>query len=263
MISIIFLQVIFGAADLLRNRMNTEGQNGQLLEMIETSASRAGDLIAKLLMFSRTGTSSTTIVDLHSILKDSVAILTNTLDKRILLEINLNALHCHARGNASELQTIFLNLGINASHAMPDGGKLTFSTSNAALDDAYCRASGFNLKPGEFILVRVQDSGTGIPQELVDKIFNPFFTTKDQGTGLGLSTVYGLIKQIDGAVSVYSEPGKGTSFVIYLPLQDAVASFKNRRKKSPLKGTGTILVIDDEELVRIQRSQYWRIWVMK
>ncbi len=242
---------IFGAADLLKDFMAGDERSRQFLDIIVTSAERARDLVSKLLVFSRAETDFGSIVNLHSVIRDSEAILQNTLDKRINLVTDLKAENCSLKGDASQLQNIFLNLGINASHAMPDGGTLSYVTENLGLDEAYCSASSFDIEPGDYIVIGVSDTGCGIPPELLGRIFDPFFTTKEpgQGTGLGLSTVYGLVKKLGGAISVYSEPDRGTSFMIHLPVtRDGAAPVM--KSSVPLKGAGTVLVIDDEEILR-------------
>ena len=243
---------IFGAADLLSHTFARDERSKQFLDIIVNSAERARDLISKLLVFSRAETDYGSVINLHSIVRDSEAILRNTLDKKVSIKVNPEADYCSVRGDTAQLQNIFLNLGINASHAMPDGGTLSISTATVELDDTYCSASPFDLVPGDYIVVRVVDTGYGIPPEIQDRIFDPFFTTKEQGqgTGLGLSTVYGMIKKLNGAITVYSEPGRGSSFIIYLPLDKRSIDAVKERNEEPVKGSGTILVIDDEEMLR-------------
>jgi CheY-like chemotaxis protein len=134
---------------------------------------------------------------------------------------------------------------------MPEGGNLTFSTSNINLNTEYCESSTFNLNPGEYLLLEVADTGIGIAPENLNRIFEPFFTTKEQGkgTGLGLSAAFGTVVQHHGAINAYSEPGRGTIFRIYLPIINANASFKEENHEIT-PGTGTILLIDDEPAIR-------------
>ena len=213
---------IFGAADLLKDSMARDERSKQFLDIIIYSAERARDLISKLLVFSRSETDFSSLINIHSVIRDSVAILQNTLNKNISIKLDLDSGNCSVKGDASQLQSVFLNLGINASHAMKEGGILSFSTETVELDEAYCSASSFNLEEGSYLVIRVIDTGCGIPPEVLGRIFDPFFTTKEpgQGTGLGLSTVYGMIKKLGGAITVYSEPGRGSSFIIYLPLEE-------------------------------------------
>lgn len=244
---------IFGAADLMKNSIEKDSKNSTYLSLIIDSAERASSLISKLLVFSRTETDYFSLVDIHKVIRDSVSILENTMDKRIRLVTNLKAEHFSVKGDDSQLQTVFLNLAINAGHAMPEGGKIEFSSSLTTLDGSFCRVSSFDLSPGDYLLLKVCDTGTGIPPEIISKIFEPFFTTKEQGkgTGLGLSASYGLIKEMKGAITVYSELNKGSCFCIYLPLEKDSEDGSTKREEAPLKGEGSILIVDDEKALRI------------
>jgi CheY-like chemotaxis protein len=155
-------------------------------------------------------------------------------------------------GDWSQLQNSLLNIGINAGHAMPDGGTLTFSTANIELEEMYCANAPFDITPGTYLQVTVRDTGCGIAKENLKRIFEPFFTTREinKGTGLGLAAVYGAVQQHKGAITVYSEIGHGTEFSIYLPLahhREAVT----RIPEELVFGDGCILVVDDEPVVRI------------
>ena len=186
------------------------------------------------------------------VLGKTVSFLENTIDRRISLETNLLADHSAVIGDPSQLHNSFLNLGINASHAMPEGGTLVYSSQNISLDPPFCETSTFNLQPGDYLKIEVRDTGYGIKPENLSQIFDPFYTTKEpnRGTGLGLATVYGTIQQHSGAINVYSEEGIGTTFQILLPL----ASEGHAGELAPsqkLTGSGRILVADDEEVMRI------------
>lgn len=241
---------IIGAVQLLQNEINSDFSN-KILKLIEKSADRAADLTAKLLAFSRKSNLETSPQSLHQIIRAASDILSRTIDRRIQIQKKLDAETDVILANVSELESVLLNLGINASHAMTEGGCMAFSTSIVDLDAPFCEASTFQIKPGRYILLEVSDTGTGIAQQNLERIFEPFFTTKElgKGTGLGLSAAYGTIVQHHGAISVTSRLQHGTTFSIYLPLIDEVAE---NHEKSPeiIPGSGTILLIDDEPAIR-------------
>jgi two-component system, cell cycle sensor histidine kinase and response regulator CckA len=152
-----------------------------------------------------------------------------------------------------QIEQVILNLAVNAKDAMPNGGKLTIQTVNTAIDETYAR-SHISVIPGRYVMFSMSDTGGGMTPEVKDRIFEPFFTTKekDKGTGLGLSTVYGIVKQSGGNIWVYSEPGQGTSFKIYLPREEEPLEkiSENVLKTDPPRGTETVLIVEDEKEVR-------------
>ncbi len=242
---------IIGAAEVLQHQLKDDEKSKKYVTMIMNSAERAADLASKLLAFSRRQITGSTPVDIHHIIEEAVSILNNTIDKRIEININFQAKASTIIGDPSQLQNIFLNLGINSSQALPDGGTIQIVTRNIDLNQAYCDTSSFDLKPGNYIQIEVEDNGEGIPEEHLPHIFEPFFTTKEQGkgTGLGLAAVYGTVQQHKGAINVYSEIGKGTCFHIYFPVTEDSASILPRDEK-PVFGEGTVLLVDDEAVMR-------------
>jgi len=247
------LAAIMGAAQLLQYSDYNLDENGiSYIDMIMKSSQRAADLTAKLLAFGRKGKVTSTIIDIHKIIDDTVTIFERTIDKKITILSSKEAKICTVVGDNSALQNALLNLGINASHAMLNGGELLIKTRNILLNEHYCEISPFKIEPGEFIEIEVRDTGTGISPANLIKIFDPFFTTKEsgKGTGLGLASVYGTIQDHHGVITVSSGLNKGTSFHILIPCSqnDVVLEDEN---KVVLSGSGQILMVDDEEIIRI------------
>lgn len=244
---------IMGAAELLSLRLPTQDDdNRKLVDLIQGSTMRAADLTQKLLTFARKGKPVSTSIDVHPVIKDALALLEKSMEKRIEIRADLSAEKSCIIGDPSQIQNIIINLGFNARDAMPDGGILYVRTSTTVLEPNYCIASGFQITPGSFLHIEVRDTGSGMDLATQTRIFDPFFTTKEQGkgTGLGLASVYGSICTHRGAITVYSEPGSGTVFNLYLPLCDNDASSPSKPNLPPPRGSGRILVIDDEAVIR-------------
>ena len=248
------LMGIIGAAELLASESDPLDPvlKDKYLNMILQAASRAGELTRQLLASARKDEQPFSPVDMRQVVKDALAILERTLDKRVTLHLEDQASGTVVLGKASMLANMFMNMGINAGQSMPEGGALTFILRTVHLDQAFCAGSAFALAPGPHVHVEVRDSGCGMSEAVRSRIFEPFFTTKapGQGTGLGLAVVYGTVQDHGGAVHVYSEAGVGTAFHVYLPLAAAAAEELGPVSK-PRSGTGTILVVDDEELLRV------------
>ena len=246
------LTAVMGGAELLRLQVADDDAGAiEQVDLILQATQRATDLTRRLLAFSRQQSVVLAPTDVHEAVRAAIALLERSIDKRIAIVTALSAERSVAPGDLTQLQGLFLNLGVNAAHAMPDGGTLTFASRTVELDESACASSPFELTPGPHIVVEVEDTGHGIAPGILGKIFDPFFTTKKQGagTGLGLSAVYGTVKQHRGAISVYSEVGKGTIFHLTLPLAGSVSA----RRDAPLaivRGSGRILVVEDEEMVR-------------
>lgn len=246
---------IIGGAELLRDSDPTDQQYKHYVDLILTSAEKASVLTRKLLAFSRKGTTVVKPIDLIPILSDTVSILRHTIDKKVSISEDFQINSAWIEGDGSLLQNAFINLGINAGHAMPQGGNLIFSVREVELDSKYCELSTFDISEGTFIEISVSDTGYGMPPEVMSRIFEPFFTTKEHnmGTGLGLSAVYGTAAEHHGAITVYSEVSKGTVFHVYLPMADLQVKQSISEPIAP-QGSGTILLIDDEELVQATAS---------
>ncbi|WP_163335830.1 cache domain-containing protein [Desulfopila sp. IMCC35008] len=245
------LSGIIGSAELLSIKVGPEEQ--KLVRIITEASGRAGELIQKLLAFSRKAGMDFGPVDMHEIIESTVEILERSLDKKISIQKRLLAETVTVMGEWTQLQNSLLNIGINAGHAMENGGgELNFTTSTVVLDSVYCEMSPFALQPGRFLQVLIRDTGCGISNDNLKRIFEPFFTTRDQdkGTGLGLAAVYGAMQQHHGAVSVYSELNEGTEFSMLLPLAEGETAVSAKEQKL-VPGTGCILIVDDEPVVRI------------
>lgn len=243
---------ILGAARLLKDFEPDDPETPKFYSIIKDSASRAADLTQKLLTFARKQPSTLVVIDIHRIIKDAVALFERTVDRRIQVITTLNANSVWIEGDPALLQNAFLNLGINAAHAMPDGGTLHIESTNVQMDDAACQASLFEIEPGPYLEVEVYDTGSGIPTSDLPHIFEPFFTTKQvgKGTGLGLASVFGTIQQHHGAISCHNRPEGGASFRLLLPLTNETATLSSVSSIVEEPGTGTILVVDDEEALR-------------
>jgi PAS domain S-box-containing protein len=242
---------ILGSTELLKMSLNDKEKSLEYLKMIIDSAKHAADLTKKLLLFSRKSSKDSVVFDLHMAIEGSIDLLQHSLDKKTRIHSSLQADSVTVRGDFVQLQSALLNLGINADHAMPQGGDLYFSSENIELSEDFCRSSAFEIQAGTFIKIDVRDTGTGIDQYDMERIFEPFFTTKrlGDGTGLGLSVVYGAIQQHSGAVSVESELEKGTVFTMFLPVCTEILENQVSEIKA-IRGKGCILVIDDEPIIR-------------
>lgn len=245
---------IMGAAELLGKWLPDNPKAMNLQKMIVSTGERAADLTGQLLAFSRRQHIASSVIDVHQVITDSVDLLKRTLDRRVDIELDLSASSALVIGDPSQLQSAFMNLGINAAHAMPEGGMILFQTSIVTFDSLFCKSSMFDLEPGQFLEIRVQDNGCGISPMEIEKIFEPFFTTKEEGegTGLGLAAVFGTVQQHNGAIHVTSELGQGSCFSIHLPLETSedISSAVEMPEKT-VTGSGTILVIDDEKIMRL------------
>ena len=225
----------------------------RFMDAASTSAQRAAALTHRLLAFARRQSLDIRPNDVNQLVANMEDLLHRTLGEHVELECSLSADLWTAFTDANQLESALLNLAINARDAMPDGGRLSIETTNVRLDAAY--ASGQDdVAPGDYVVVSVSDTGSGMPAEVVAKAVDPFFTTKPvgEGTGLGLSMIYGFAKQTRGHLRIYSEVGHGTTVKLYLPraLQDAVV-LEKPAKELPRGQGETILVVEDDATVRL------------
>jgi PAS domain S-box-containing protein len=223
------------------------------VEEIQKAADRATDLTRQLLVFSRRQIMEMKVLNLNFILKSVDKMLRRVIGEDIELVILLADDLGKVKTDSGWMEQVIVNLMINAKDAMPSGGKITIETANVEIDEAYAHKH-ITVIPGRYVMFSVSDTGVGMTPEVKDRVFEPFFTTKerDKGTGLGLSTVYGIVKQSGGDVWVYSEPGHGTTFKIYLPQVDDPLDEMGAKgvEKVNLHGDETILVVEDEGVVR-------------
>ncbi len=244
---------IFAAVDLLRAKSDKmDAKLHKYVDIIDKASTRSADLTAKLLAFGRKGKVMSSDVDIHPILDETIALLEKTPNKNVAINCRQLATNSVFSGDDSSIQNSLLNMGINAIHAMQDGGELTLETANVKLDPVFCATSPFDLTPGEFIEVTVRDTGCGIHPEIIDKVFEPFFTTREAGvgTGLGLASVYGTILDHHGAITVYSELGEGTVFRLYIPVSnDPVSTAERKPARVSRQHRRSVLLVDDEEIM--------------
>ncbi len=247
------LTIIKGYAELAVQRSGIQPELRSDVQQIENAAERASTLIRQLLAFSRRQVLQPKILDLNAIVLGLDKLLGRLMGEHIEMVTRCGANVGHVKADPAQIEQVIMNLVVNARDAMPKGGRLTVETVNVDLDSTYAR-DHVTVKPGAYVMLAVSDSGIGMSPETVAHIFEPFYTTKEsgQGTGLGLSTVYGIVKQSGGYIWVYSEPGKGTTFKVYLPRVEAHVEAKPERVDLPIasKGSETILLVEDEEAVR-------------
>ncbi|WP_249156433.1 hybrid sensor histidine kinase/response regulator [Bradyrhizobium japonicum] len=245
---------IIGAIDLMKRRIasNRLEDLGRFMDAAATSANRAASLTSRLLAFSRRQSLDSKPTDINALVRSLADLLHHTVDENIAIAIATSEVPA-ALVDANQLENAILNLAINARDAMPSGGKLTVETSVVDLDEVYSRTRP-GISPGRYVVVAVSDTGIGMTPELIEQAFDPFFTTKPigQGTGLGLSMVYGFARQSNGQVRIHSIPGQGTSVKIYLPAADQGAIETNSRPVSSPHGAGQrVLLVEDDPSVRL------------
>ena len=244
------LTSILGYASLVQQELPFPSPLHADMETIITSARRAADLTAQLLTFAhRSVQTEQQLLDLNGVVQEVAKLLERTIDKAISIEPHLRGDLYPVKGDASQLHQAILNLCLNARDAMPDGGRLILETQNIRVGAAEARGD-LHIEPGAYTVLSVTDTGRGMDPAVQQRIFEPFYTTKEHGRGLGLAMVYGIVRGHNGAIHVYSEPGHGTTFRIYLPAQPGNAAPVTPPPQTVIGGTETILIVDDEEDVR-------------
>jgi len=253
------LTAIIGFSELLLANHRPSDPAFQDIMNIRQNANRAAGLVRQLLAFSRQQTLQPEVLSMGDVLSDLTILLGRLLGEKIDLNVINGRDLWTVKADLHQFEQVVINLAVNARDAMPEGGKLTIRTANVSQEES-AKLGHQVMQPGEYVLCEVTDTGTGIPPDVMEKIFEPFFSTKEvgKGTGLGLSTVYGIIKQTGGFIFPESEPGKGSAFRIYLPrhaaAQDAeeatAVEGEGQDKQQDLTGSGTVLLVEDEEAVR-------------
>jgi two-component system cell cycle sensor histidine kinase/response regulator CckA len=248
------LGVIIGYGEILQEKMEPDEAFRTCVDEILQAGRRAAALTRQLLAFSRQQVLAPRVLELNTVLVDTEKMLRRVIGEDVELNTLLGSDLGRVKADQSQIEQVILNLAVNARDAMPNGGTLTITTENTELDAAAVRCYSYPVKPGRYVLLSVHDTGVGMDADTQAHIFEPFFTTKEkgQGTGLGLATVYGVVKQSDGYIHVYSEVGLGTTFKIYLPLVDQLPDLEPGQTASnlPMGGPETILLVEDEDKLR-------------
>ena len=247
------LTIIQGRSHLLLRRVEADDPRRRHLDLIRQTAEQAATLTQQLLAFSRKQSPEPRVLDLSAVAAGMAPMLRRLIGETIELAVAPRTPLGRVKADPGQLEQVILNLAINARDAMPRGGRLTIETEDVELDAAYT-ARHVGVRPGAYVMLAVTDTGIGMDAATQARLFEPFFTTKPagQGTGLGLATVYTIVKQSGGGIWVYSEVGRGTTFKVYLPRVDAVASRAEpaRLAEPPPRGSETVLLVEDEAGLR-------------
>jgi PAS domain S-box-containing protein len=253
------LTVILGCADVVHDALSPEHPATKNVEMIRQAGLSAADLTRQLLAFSRQQMLQPRVLDLKEVIDKTQALLRRLIAENIEITIRLEpSLGC-VKADPGQIEQVLLNLAVNARDAMPKGGRLTIEARNIELDRSY-KDDRLIVVPGRYVMLAVEDTGCGMDRETQARIFDPFFTTKElgKGTGMGLATVYGIVKQSNGYIWVYSEPSKGTVFKVYLPVIDESAQpiEQEQPEVTVLRGSKTILLAEDSDSLREMAKEY-------
>jgi CheY-like chemotaxis protein len=247
------LSVILSYTEMVLEEFPAGDRNRENMREVLRAGERAAGLTRQLLAFSRQQVLQPAVLDLGQVLREMEKLLRRLLGEDVELSLLIAPLHTRVFADPSQIEQIIMNLAVNARDAMPTGGNLTIEIRNVELDEAYA-ATHPAVEPGPHVMVAVTDTGTGMDASTCERIFEPFFTTKERGkgTGLGLSTVFGIVKQSQGHVHCYSEPGRGTTFRIYLPSTDRAVAVVAPSQPVPatLGGFETVLIVEDDDQVR-------------
>lgn len=253
------LGVITGCAEMVLEALPPDHPSSRRVEMIRQAGASAADLTRQLLAFSRQQVLQPRPLNLGEVVEKVKEIFHSLLGENIRLQVLVQPSLGHVRADPAQLEQILINLAVNARDAMPGGGRLTIEMSNIDFDNSYAFEHQ-QIVPGRYVMLSVQDTGCGMDRETQAKIFDPFFTTKElgKGTGLGLATVYGIVKQSGGYIWVYSELGKGTNFKVYLPRIEETAqpAGPNETTQLTVRGCETILLAEDSESLREVAREY-------
>ncbi len=254
------LTIINGYCELMMKSIKPSDPLLGHVQQIIKAVKRASTHTKQLLAFSRRQPMEQKVLDLNATLMDMVSVLKRLVTENIELITHFKENIGNIKADPAEVEQIIVNLVVNARDAMPRGGKLVIETSAVSIDEKYCK-NHIDAKPGKYVLLTLQDTGIGMSEEVKSRIFEPFYTTKDHGTGLGLSTVFGIVRQSKGHMECYSEEGKGTLFKVFLPqVTEAAEEVDMRTVYDALpRGEETILLVEDEEDVRVLTSRMLQI----
>ncbi|HYL85163.1 MAG TPA: PAS domain S-box protein [Candidatus Angelobacter sp.] len=253
------LGVITGYSEMLLDKLSSEPKLSSLVNSVLKATERGASLTRQLLAFSRQQVLEPRVINIQQHMKAVEDLLRRVLGEDVHLTVDVGDSPIHLRADPTQLEQVIMNLVVNARDAMPTGGNLTIEVSRAHLDAEYCKHVS-DTRPGNYACIAVTDTGCGMSQEVLSRVFEPFFTTKEsgKGTGLGLATVYGIVKQSGGNITVYSEVGHGTTFKVYLPLSEETVSKPDITLLDGVvpKGTETILYVEDERSLREVTCEY-------
>ncbi|HEY1558227.1 MAG TPA: ATP-binding protein [Kofleriaceae bacterium] len=254
------LAVIIANAEFMLEELGEDRDGGSEILEIRDAAMRAAGLTRQLLTFSRKQKRQAKPLALNSIVTGIEAMLNRIVGEDVAMSAMIASDLGTIEADPGEVEQVLMNLVVNARDAMPDGGRLLLETSNTNLDERHALEIG--APAGRYVVLSVTDTGCGMTDEIRARIFEPFFTTKDvdKGTGLGLATVFGIMKESRGGISVYSEPGRGTTFRTYWPRIDAMTRKETATRFVPVRGSGTILVVEDDNQLRSILRRYLTSW---
>ena len=250
------LSVILSYTSLVLDDVKDDDPIRADLEQIQKAGARATELTKQLLAFSRKRTAEPVVLDVNQVITGVEQMLARLLGEHVEVSFVTAAQNCKVHADRAQLEQVLMNLLVNARDAMPGGGTLTIETSNVMLDETYAPKA-----PGQYVRIAVADTGSGMDAATALRVFEPFFTTKEKGkgTGLGLSTVYGIVQQSGGQIRVESTVGRGSTFLVYLPLTNRnLAGSDPPQELTTVRGTETILLVEDEEQVRITSAAILR-----
>jgi nitrogen-specific signal transduction histidine kinase len=251
------LTIMLGYAEMLEGQL-ADREAAELLREIGRAGQRAAAITRQLLAFSRKQVLDPRVVSLNAIVLDMEKMLGRLIGEDVALTTALEPELWQVRVDPGQIEQVIMNLAVNARDAMPQGGRLTLETANVTLDTSYARTHPY-VQPGNYALLAMTDTGCGMDEATRARVFEPFFTTKEKGkgTGLGMATVYGIIKQSGGHIEVYSEPAHGTTLKVYLPAiaEAAAPDGSARAPAAACRGTETVLLVEDEEALRILARQ--------
>jgi len=244
------LSVIMGYAEISMRNLPPDDKLRHRLNEILKAAQRSSEITRQLLAFSRKEVIAPKVVNLNALIIDTEKTLGRLIGEDVLLCFKPSTALWPVKADPSQINQILINLAVNARDAMPDGGTLTIETANVQLDETYCHHN-VDAKPGDYVRISVSDTGCGMDSETRKHIFEPFFTTKEvgKGTGLGLATIYGIVSQNNGFIDVYSEPGLGANFTVYLPRSEETGQQETAAPEKVPSGSGAVMVVEDDPTV--------------